>query len=126
MDWKMIRKGLSLLSGARDRSAARAAGTRAMFHEPAEFPFIAPLEANWQAIRDEAALLRPEAYQPWPERNLYGEGWSVFGFRYFGKRFDENCRACPVTAAQPTSGGTAPAAPPITMFCGVDRFSQIV
>src|SRR5947209_14862848 len=32
----------------------------------------------------------------------------------------------PVTAAQPTSGGTAPAAPPITMFCGVRRFSQIV
>ena len=32
----------------------------------------------------------------------------------------------PVTAAQPTSGGTAPAAPPITMFCGVRRFSQTV
>ena len=31
-----------------------------------------------------------------------------------------------VTAAQPTSGGTAPAAPPITMFCGVERFSHIV
>ena len=32
----------------------------------------------------------------------------------------------PVTAAQPTSGGTAPAAPPMTMFCGVARFSQSV
>ena len=32
----------------------------------------------------------------------------------------------PVTAAQPTSGGTAPAAPPITMFCGVRRLSQMV
>ena len=32
----------------------------------------------------------------------------------------------PVAAAQPTSGGTAPAAPPITMFCEVDRFSQRV
>ncbi len=32
----------------------------------------------------------------------------------------------PVTAAQPTSGGTAPAAPPITMFCGVRRLSQTV
>ena len=32
----------------------------------------------------------------------------------------------PLTAAQPTSGGTAPAAPPMTMFCGVRRFSQIV
>ena len=32
----------------------------------------------------------------------------------------------PVTAAQATSGGTAPAAPPMTMFCGVVRFSQSV
>ena len=32
----------------------------------------------------------------------------------------------PVTAAQPTSTGTAPAAPPITMFCGLLGFSQIV
>jgi hypothetical protein len=33
---------------------------------------------------------------------------------------------CPVTAAAPTIGGNAPAAPPITMFCGVQRFSHIV
>ena len=32
----------------------------------------------------------------------------------------------PVTAAQPTSGGIAPAAPPMTMFCGVRRFSHTV
>ena len=32
----------------------------------------------------------------------------------------------PVTAAQPIIGGKAPAAPPITMFCGVERFSHIV
>ena len=32
----------------------------------------------------------------------------------------------PVTAAQPIIGGKAPAAPPITMFCGVLRFSHIV
>jgi hypothetical protein len=32
----------------------------------------------------------------------------------------------PVAAAQPISGGKAPAAPPITMFCGVRRLSQIV
>jgi hypothetical protein len=32
----------------------------------------------------------------------------------------------PVTAAQPTSGGNAPAAPPITMFCVVERFSHMV
>ena len=32
----------------------------------------------------------------------------------------------PVTAAQPTSGGIAPAAPPMTMFCIDERFSHIV
>ena len=34
--------------------------------------------------------------------------------------------ASPVTAAHPTSTGTAPAAPPMTMFCVLVRFSQIV
>ena len=32
----------------------------------------------------------------------------------------------PVAAAQPTTGGRAPAAPPMTMFCGVERFSHMV
>ena len=35
-------------------------------------------------------------------------------------------RHVPVTAAQPITGGKAPAAPPMTMFCGVQRFSHIV
>ena len=32
----------------------------------------------------------------------------------------------PLAAAHPTSGGTAPAAPPMTMFCGVRRFNHAV
>ena len=32
----------------------------------------------------------------------------------------------PVTAAQPISTGTAPAAPPITILCGVLRLSHMV
>ena len=32
----------------------------------------------------------------------------------------------PVTEAQPMIGGSAPAAPPMTMFCGVERLSHIV
>ncbi len=31
----------------------------------------------------------------------------------------------PVTAAWATIGGSAPAAPPMTMFCGVERFSHM-
>ncbi len=32
----------------------------------------------------------------------------------------------PVAAAQPITGGMAPAAPPMTMFCAVRRFSHMV
>jgi hypothetical protein len=32
----------------------------------------------------------------------------------------------PVAAAKPTSGGTAPAAPPMTMFLSVERFRKPV
>ncbi len=42
------------------------------------------------------------------------------------KRANAGEPRCPVTAAQPTSGGTEPAAPPITMFSGVVRLSHIV
>src|SRR5438309_57250 len=31
----------------------------------------------------------------------------------------------PVTATQPTNGGNAPAAPPMTRFCGVERLGPI-
>ena len=33
---------------------------------------------------------------------------------------------CPVTAVQPSTGGAAPAAPPMTMFCGVMCLSHTV
>ena len=39
---------------------------------------------------------------------------------------DMDVETDPVAAAQPTSGGNAPASPPMTMFCGVRRFSQTV
>ena len=42
------------------------------------------------------------------------------------KRTHAGAATSPVTAAQPTSTGTAPAAPPITMFCGLRGLSQIV
>ena len=32
----------------------------------------------------------------------------------------------PVTAVQPSIGGAAPAAPPMTIFCGVARFRNTV
>ena len=46
--------------------------------------------------------------------------------KMIANRASEARPTSPVTAAQPTIGGSAPAAPPITMFCGVRRLSSIV
>src|SRR5262249_32119510 len=40
------------------------------------------------------------------------------------KRRHGSTAMSPVAATQPMMGGKAPAAPPITMFCGVDRLSH--
>ncbi|MNP61374.1 hypothetical protein D3C76_1565510 [compost metagenome] len=37
-----------------------------------------------------------------------------------------SAESCPVMLVQPSSGGMAPASPPMTMFCGVARFSSRV
>src|SRR5260364_193016 len=46
------------------------------------------------------------------------------------KIISTNIQACtgtvPVTAAQPSAGGIAPTAPPITIFCGVAGFRRTV
>ena len=42
------------------------------------------------------------------------------------KRTIGSMATLPVAAAQPMTGGSAPAAPPMTMFCGVVRLSHIV
>lgn len=97
MNWQVILGSLNAWRSGRRMQGART--SQATFYEPGQFEFVSALEANWEVIRDEAAHLPPEGYQPWPERNLYGEGWSVFGFQFFGRRFEENCRACPATAA---------------------------
>jgi hypothetical protein len=46
--------------------------------------------------------------------------------KMMAKRTSGSSETSPVTDAQPTIGGKAPAAPPMTMFCGVRRFSHMV
>jgi hypothetical protein len=46
--------------------------------------------------------------------------------KVMANRIHASSGVLPVTAAQPITGGKAPAPPPITMFCGVERFSHIV
>jgi aspartyl/asparaginyl beta-hydroxylase (cupin superfamily) len=75
------------------------ARTRPGFLSAADFAFTRVLEAAHAEIRRELEAVREDAFVEWPERFLYGHGWTVFGFRAFGKRLDENCALCPVTAA---------------------------
>jgi beta-hydroxylase len=70
------------------------------FHPTSRFPFAAVLEAHAERIRVEFAGVRDRMVD-WVERDLYGEGWKVFGLFDFphGAPLDEGVRACPETAA---------------------------
>ncbi|MDE0364899.1 MAG: aspartyl/asparaginyl beta-hydroxylase domain-containing protein [Gammaproteobacteria bacterium] len=71
-----------------------------------DFPQVRDLEAGWRAIRAELdrVLERPQDIPTFHEmspdqaRISFGDNWKTFAFYVFGKRIDENCRACPRTA----------------------------
>ena len=69
-----------------------------MYYESRQFPFVASLEEHYAAIRAEFSRLGPSDLMPWPERGLYGSGWTVFGLHAFGQRIAMNCARCPVTS----------------------------
>ena len=70
-----------------------------MFLDPRQFPFLADLRADWQAIREECLALADDIYEPWVQREMYSHGWSVYGLVAFGTRIEEALAACPRTAA---------------------------
>ena len=70
-----------------------------MFQDIAQYPFLKPLEDRWAEILAELTALTRDRFADWPEREIYRGDWSVFGLHAFGLRMDENCGACPVTAA---------------------------
>ena len=51
----------------------------AMYLDPADYPFTAVLKRNWRAIRAEFERIAPANFMAWHERELYGDGWDVFG-----------------------------------------------
>ena len=69
-----------------------------MFLDPSEFEFTAFLEANWEVIRDEFLALPDDAFDPWVQREMHGEGWSVYGLFIGGDRIVAACEKCPQTA----------------------------
>ena len=76
-------------------------------YDPALFPWIAGLEAEWEAIRGEVAALlaRDAAIPPLADispdhRRIAPPGkWKSFFLIGYGYRLEENCRRCPRTAA---------------------------
>lgn len=70
-----------------------------MFVDARQFELVRVLEAAWTEIRDECLALGPTAFEPWVQREMYGEGWSVYGLVAFGTRIDAALAACPRTAA---------------------------
>lgn len=71
-----------------------------MFFNIGKFPFAAALERNWRQIYDEYLGVRRELTD-WYEKELYGEGWKVFGLFDFphGEPLETNVRRCPFTAS---------------------------
>jgi aspartyl/asparaginyl beta-hydroxylase (cupin superfamily) len=75
------------------------------FYEPADFPWVAPLEANWKAIRAELdAVLAHRASLPnfqdisVDQYQLTDDDrWKTFFFYGYGFRSDANCDRCPET-----------------------------
>jgi aspartyl/asparaginyl beta-hydroxylase (cupin superfamily) len=75
------------------------------FYEPSDFPWVAPLEANWQVIRAELdALLAHTAALPnfqdisTDQYTLTDDDrWKTYFFYGYGFRSDANCARCPET-----------------------------
>jgi aspartyl/asparaginyl beta-hydroxylase (cupin superfamily) len=69
-----------------------------MFLDTTAFPFTRALESSWLDILDECRALPRDCFEPWVQREMYGEGWSVYGLVAFGHRLEAALDACPKTA----------------------------
>ncbi len=69
-----------------------------MFLDSNDFPIAKLLENNWEVIRDEYLALPTNAFDPWIQRSMHGEGWSVYGLVAAGRLIPGGCGHCPRTA----------------------------
>lgn len=71
-----------------------------MFLSTPQFAFASVLEAHWQAIYQDYLGVRHELID-WFEKELYGEGWKVFGIFDFphGQAIAANVAKCRFTAS---------------------------
>ena len=69
------------------------------FYDPAQFEIVADLEANYEAIRAEVLALDGERFQRESEKIDRTGAWDVAFLYERGRRNQEICDACPVTAS---------------------------
>ena len=75
------------------------------FFDAADFPWVAPLEANWEAIRAELdeVLKTPDALPRFQDISTdqititQDDKWKTFFLYGFGYRAEQNCARCPAT-----------------------------
>ena len=67
------------------------------FVDVSTLPYTSQLEEAADVIRGELQTLHAAAFAPWPERDLYSDGWGVFGLIAFGQRVEAHCALCPRT-----------------------------
>jgi aspartyl/asparaginyl beta-hydroxylase (cupin superfamily) len=69
-----------------------------MYQDPQKYPFLKPLEDNWETILAEyrGVAENPEMHL-WPEKQLFDGRWDTFGLYAFGNKQHDNCKRCPVT-----------------------------
>ena len=70
-----------------------------MFLDRNQFGFVRDLEAGWTDVLAECRALPTDTFEPWVQREMYDEGWSVYGLIAFGRRIEEALNSCPRTAA---------------------------
>lgn len=70
-----------------------------MFIEPSQYPFLKPIQDNWQEILTELTALEQEYFVKWPEESIYNGNWTVFALFRLGEHLQMHNVLCPVTTS---------------------------
>jgi Aspartyl/Asparaginyl beta-hydroxylase len=68
------------------------------WYRPSDFPLASYLESHYRAIRDETLALEPSRFHRESERIKRSGDWDVAFLYERGRRREEMCNVCPVTA----------------------------
>jgi hypothetical protein len=68
------------------------------FVDVSTLPYKDMLEANYESIRAELESVHQSEFTPWPEIDLYKDGWGVLGLIAFGELLEDKCALCPIVS----------------------------